>query len=187
MLVRLQPVQKKEARVTANVLLSLIDRMRGDAALSKRYLSCKAEAYNVHGRLAFDEGTEESARRAVIHFEKSLQVFEATGYAEGVVIAKSNIAEVQSKYEGGMNNEEFLKMSQQLYEMRVSEFGEGNEYTIRAGKIHAIELQKTGRGGNASELLMKLLATSKQVLGPDHITTKEVVLALKSFNSNALN
>jgi hypothetical protein len=67
---RLQPVQKREAGVTANVLLSLIDRMKGDvSSLPIRYSQIEAYAYNTHGLIALDEGTEESARRAVVHLE----------------------------------------------------------------------------------------------------------------------
>jgi hypothetical protein len=65
-------------------------------------------------------------------------------------------------------NEEVLKASQELYEMRVAKYGEGNEYTITAGKIYAGHLQKVNRGEDARRLLMKLSATSKQVLGPHH-------------------
>jgi len=45
---------------------------------------------------------------------------------------------------------------------------------MNAGKNYAGELQDANRGGEARELLAKLLATSKQVLGPHHSTTKKV-------------
>jgi hypothetical protein len=112
MLRRLQSVQKREAGVTATVLLSLIDRMKTDVSpLSYRYSRFKAFAYNVHGRIALDEGTEESARRAVVHFEKYLKVCEAIGDADGIASAKNNIAEAKSKYEGDSNIEVFVKTS----------------------------------------------------------------------------
>jgi hypothetical protein len=176
---RLQPVQKIEAGVTANVMLSLIDRMKGDAPLPMRYSHFEAEAYNVHGLIALDEGTDESARRAVAHLEKVLEVFEAIGYTDGIVTAKNNIADAKSKYEVGNNNEEVLKVSQEVYELRIAELGEENEYTIRAGRNYAINLRKANRGEEARELLTKLIVTSKQVLGPHHNTTKEVESMLK--------
>jgi hypothetical protein len=40
-------------------------------------------------------------------------------------------------------------------------------------------LQRANRGGEAMDLLMKLLVTSKQVLGSHHNTTKEVEKVLK--------
>jgi hypothetical protein len=170
---RLQPVQKREIGVTANVMLSLIDRMRAVAPLTKRYSKIEASAYYTHGRIAVDEGTEESARRAEAYFETSLQVFEAIGDAEGIAAAKSNIAIAKSTYDSG-NNEELLKASQDLYELRIAELGEEHYYTIDAGKTYAEILQKANRREEARELLTKLLATSKQVFGYDHNITKSV-------------
>jgi hypothetical protein len=63
--------------------------------------------------------------------------------------------------------------------LRVAKFGERHEFTIDAGKIYAIDLHKANRREEARELLMKLLATSKQVFGSDHKITKEVESALK--------
>jgi hypothetical protein len=173
---RLQPVQKREAGVTANVLLSLIDRMKNDASspLPMRYSEMEAYAYHTHGRIALDEGSEESARRAVAHFENQLEVYEAKSFARGVANAKASIAIAKSKYKGGNNNEELMKASQELYELRIAELGEEHYYTIDAGKLYAIDLQKANRRKEARELLTKLLATSKQVFGSDHKITKEV-------------
>ena len=111
---RLQPRQKRELGVTANVILSLIDRMKGDAPpLPRRYSQMEASAYNVHGLIAIEERTEESARRAVVHFEKAMKVCEAIGDVGGIATTKQNIALAKSKYEGGMNSET-LKASEEL-------------------------------------------------------------------------
>jgi hypothetical protein len=179
---RLQPVQNREYGVTANVILSLIDRMKGDVSpLPRRYSLFQANAYYIHGQIALDEGSEESARRAVAHFENQLKVSKAIGDVEGGATAKANIAYAKSKYESGNNSEERLKASQELYEMRVAEYDEEHEYTIIAGKDFAVDLQKANRGGEARELLTELLATSKQVLGPHHNTTKNVETELKEI------
>jgi hypothetical protein len=172
---RLQSAQKRETGVTANVLLSLIDRMKGDvSSLTRRYSQFESFAYNIHGHIALDEGTEESARRAVVHYEKQLEVNKAIDYAEGVATAKSNIALAKSKYEGGNNEELLIKASQEMYELRIAELGEGNEDTIHAGRNYAINLHNANRGDEARDLLTKLLATSKQILGSDHNITKSV-------------
>ena len=174
MLERLQPVQKREAGVTANVMLSLIDRMKGDVSpLPERYSHLEACAYAGLGNIALEEGTKQSARRAVAHFEDELQVYEAIGDDEGIAMSKSHIAYARSKYEGG-KTEEALKASQESYEMFVTKYGEGNEFTIDAGRIYAINLQKADRWGEARELLTKLIATSKQVLGSEHNITKDL-------------
>ena len=50
---RLTPVQMREAGVTANVLLSLIDRMKRDTSpIQMRFSHLKADAHGVHGRIA---------------------------------------------------------------------------------------------------------------------------------------
>ena len=181
MLERLQPRQKRELGVTANVLLSPIDRIMKEISppLPRHYFQMESDAYNVHGHIALDEGTKESARRAVVHFWTSLKVCEAIGDDDGIAAAKSNIAIAKSKYVGDRNNEERLKVSQELYELRIARVGEESEYTIDAGKDYAVDLHTANRGGEARELLMKLLATSKQVFGPDHNITKEVESKLK--------
>ena len=183
----LTPVQKRELGVTANVMLSLIDRMRKvSPRVSMRYSQFQAFAHAVHGEIALDEGMEESARRAVIHFEKARVVFKAIGCAEGVATAKASIAYAKSKYEGG-NDDELLKTSQEIYELRVAKHGEDDEDTIESGKHYAIDLHTANCGDEARELLTKLLATSKQVLGPHHNVTKDVESALKSVNANSSN
>jgi hypothetical protein len=55
MLERLQPVQKREAGVTANVIISLIERMKGEVSpLPMRYSQFEADAFTVHGQIAID-------------------------------------------------------------------------------------------------------------------------------------
>jgi len=183
----LKPVQKREFGVTANVLLSFINRMKGDATpLPMRYSQMEGSAYGVLGRIALNEGTEESARRGVANFENQLEVSKAIGDDQGIAATKFNIADAKSKYDVGNSNEELLKASQEMYELRIAKLGEGHEDTIIAGKKYAIALQKANRGDEARELLTKLLSTSKQVLGPHHNTTKEVEFALQEDDYDLL-
>jgi hypothetical protein len=181
---RLQPRQMMEAGVTGNVLLSLIDRMKGNVSpLAMRYSQFESTAYSIHGRLALVEGMEESARRALVLFRTSLEVSNGICDDQGIATAKSNIAIAKSKYEGGNDKEGMLRAFQELYELRVAEYGEGHEDTILAGKTYAGDLHTANRGDEAMELLTKILATSKQVLGPHHSTTKEVEYLHKCFNT----
>jgi hypothetical protein len=63
---RLQPVQRSEAVDAANGILSLIDQMKVNSSpLSRNYFQLEANAYNTLGRIALNEGTEESAREAL--------------------------------------------------------------------------------------------------------------------------
>ena len=54
-----------------------------------------------------------------------------------------------------------LRASQELYELRTAEYGEENEYTIRAGKIYAWRLRKANRREEARELLMNIQTKGK--------------------------
>ena len=110
----------------------------------------------------------------MVHFEKQLEVYKAIDDADGIALAKGNIAAAKSKYESSNNNEELLKASQELYKLRIAKHGDEHYYTIDAGKIYALRLRKVNRQEEARELLMKLLATSKQVFGSDHNITKQV-------------
>jgi hypothetical protein len=182
MIGRLQPRQKIEAGVTANVLLSLIDRLKGEVSpLPMRYSQMEADAYNVHGQIALDEGTDESARRAAAHFENQLEVNESIGDDDGIATAKRNIAIARSKYDDG-NNEELLNASRDVYDLRVAKDGEEHEDTTAAGIVYAHSLRKANRREEARELFMKLLATSKQVFGSDHNFTKSIEAMLQRAN-----
>ena len=118
----------------------------------------------------------------MVHFEKYLKVCEAISNDEGISNAKRNIALTRSKYEDGNNNEELMKASQKLYELRVAEHGEGNLLTIEAGREYVICLHKANRPDEARELLTMFIATSKQVLGPHHNKTKDIESTLQRAN-----
>jgi hypothetical protein len=176
---RLQPVQKSELRVTANVILSLIDRMKGDTPpLPTYFFHFEAEAHDALGRIDAEEGTKESARRAVAHLEKALELHEANGNNSGAAIIKNNLVVARSMYEV-VNREELVKASYDAYKLRVDQYGEEDGDTIHAGKIHAFHLLKANRNAEARELLTKLLTTSKQVLGSHHSTTMDVASQLQ--------
>jgi hypothetical protein len=75
--------------------------MKGDASpLPRRYSEIESYAYMTHGCIALDERTEESARRAVVHFEKDLKVSTGIGDDEGAATAKCGIAIAKSKVRG---------------------------------------------------------------------------------------
>ena len=114
----------------------------------------------------------------MVYAEKALEAYEAVGDDEGVAAAKTNIAFVKSMFVDG-NNEELLKAHQEMCELPVVEFGKGDALTIHEGRIYAIELQSANRRGGGKGTFENLLATSKQVHGYHHTTTKDVASALK--------
>jgi hypothetical protein len=179
----LQPEQKNEAKITTNELLSLLEQIKRELSPMPPllYTQMETHAYNSHGRIALNEGTDESARRAVAHWQTSLELNDSIGNIEGIAAVKVQIAEAKSNYESGNNNEEMLKALKELYEIRVAIYGEENESTICAGGTYAHYLQKAHRGGDSRALLTKLLATSKQVFGSNHNATKGIESTLQYY------
>jgi hypothetical protein len=113
-----------------------------------------------------------------------IMIHESTVATQGVATAKANVAIAKAMYEDGNNNEEVLVTRRELYEMNVAKYGEEHAFPIDSGVKYASALQKANRGGEARALLAKLLATSNQILGSDHSTTKEVASALQRAKTN---
>ena len=85
--------------------------MKADKSLLlMRYSQFQAAAYRTHGRIALFGGTDESAKRAVAHFDKQLEVNNAIGCDRGSAISKSNIVYAKSKYDGGRNTEQSIRV-----------------------------------------------------------------------------
>lgn len=82
--------------------------------------------------MADDEGTEESAKRAVVHLKKALEVSKAIGDDEGAAFAKGQHSLCKVKIRRWYrNNEELLRALQELYELRIAELGDENEFAMR--------------------------------------------------------
>jgi hypothetical protein len=167
-------VRRQYPKDTQSQVESLYVKLRALSNMLDRCHPCKIRETGV------TEGTEESARRAVVHFERVLVVCEAIGDDQGIASAKSNIALAKSvgKQVDGDRTEELLNASRELYQLGVTKSGEENASTIYSGYLHAKRLKDANRREEARELLTKLFVTSKQVLGPHHSITKKVEHAL---------
>jgi len=95
-------------------------------------------------------------------------LYEAIGDVENAANARYNIAQAKSKCGGGNSEKGGLKTLQELYELRIAQYGKEHAVTIEAGMLYALELQEANGWDEATELLTKLLPTSKRVLGPLH-------------------
>jgi hypothetical protein len=62
--------------------------------------------------------------------------------------------------------------------------GKEHENTINTGESYALRLQKAHGQEEARDLLSKLLAISKQVLGPHHNSTKIIESMLQRANKS---
>ena len=71
---------------------------RDESPLPIRYSQRAADAYNALDFIALNEGTEESARRAVIHFENQQKVYELIRDGEGIATAKCSRSLLKTTY-----------------------------------------------------------------------------------------
>lgn len=178
----LQPSDRGETSKVAHRILSLIAQLRRETPmLSVSYLMREAHAYKSLGQVVLQERTAEGAKRAVAHFEKQLELEMTIGDVEGAADARFSIALARSKYEGSdaKNNEELLKVSQDVYQLYAAELGEEDSATINAGGNFAISLANAKRGIEAERLLTKLVTMSTRAHGSHHRITKSVEHSLQ--------
>jgi hypothetical protein len=91
--------QIDEAKEVAEGILILIQETKKDTpVLPKLYTLLEALTYNHLGAIALKEGTEESAKKALVQFEKCLELSTASNFAAGIANAEYNIAFAKSNY-----------------------------------------------------------------------------------------
>ncbi len=77
---------------------------------------------------------------------------------------------------------ERLKQLQTIYDIDINLYGDVSKCTIKFGMNLAISLWHTKCRIKAKILMTKLASTSKQVLGPEHNTTKLVEPILQNMD-----
>jgi hypothetical protein len=186
--------QTREAEVTANVILSLIERMKSDAPLPKHCAQSEANAYAVLSSIALTKGTKESVVVGVAYIDKARAVLEAINDAEGASDAIKGLALVKSMFEGDNSEsllkgiallkslfdggKETLKAAQEEYELCVVQNAE-DEVMIKAVANYAILLFKANRDAEAIELMTKLQATYEQLHGSQHEELNQMLQIIK--------
>jgi len=181
----LKPVQIDEVKEVATTILEMIGQLKVETPMLPKIMKMEAFTHNGLGLIALREGKEESAKEALIHFEKNLELSTAINYAAGIADAEYNIALAKSKYErcDVRHNEVQLKVCQDLYESYVASYGEEHTCTINTGVQLAIVLWNANRVIEADELLTRLVTVSGRVHGPQHEATKNAELWLQKINA----
>ena len=175
----------------AQKILSIIEELSSESisSLSNYNIYIKAITYFRLGSIALNEGTKESAREAVKHYEKARAIYNTPGVFGSSAIAadikatiSTQIAKAKAIYEATESNiEEETRQCKEVYENYVKLFGQEAIHTIRAGASLAFAMKKAFHGIESERLLVKLVAISKRAHGPDHSTTKLVESYLKLF------
>lgn len=174
-----QTLRITEAKAIALQVLALIHQMKAETPnLPTRCMQCEALTYNDLGLIALNEESEESAREAVLHFEKYLTLSKSIDFNVGIANAEYNIAYAKSKYHETSDifkqEEEQLKKAQDLYELRVAKHGEGDTLALHEGINLAMSLWRTNRASEAERMLSRLATVSKQIHGSQHKLTKKI-------------
>jgi hypothetical protein len=73
-------------------------------------------------------------------------VNKAIGNDEGIVNTKINIAYEKSMYKGGRNNEELLRASQEVYELRIAKHGKEHDTQLMQVNVMHIDFEKPTAG-----------------------------------------
>lgn len=171
-----------EAKKIGNEILSIIDQMKKETTLSNAVVQIQIDAYSSLGIVAFNQGTRDGAKEAIGYFEISRDISKEAGYAEGVMIAESNIGNARYKYEGSIDvNKEKIEKFRALYEQSVSRRGQEDVRTIRTGVNLALQLRQGRHCIEAERLLAKLAAISERVHGPDHRLSTDIEEKLPHF------
>lgn len=166
----LSPELRDEGRVIGRNIQSLFDHEPGLLGyFEKSILNCL-------GLIVFDGATKESAKEAIMYYEKLLKLYKANGNSMGIHHCESSIANVQFRIgEKDYCRSDMLKEligNKADYEWSIARHGPEHEYTIFAGVDVAICLASLYRTIKAERLIRKLVPLSSQVLGPHHDTTK---------------
>lgn len=181
-----------EAEQIANEIITVVEDMNANKpSMLKRILhmdTCKSSlptdiqqlqafAYNFLGCIACQGADAKTALRC---FKKCQHVSRAAGDDGGVAIALKNSAQVKRYHRGKKGK--LLRLSQNLYDGYVVKRGEDSLLAIDAGLSFAIDLVNANREEEAEQLLTKLVAISKRVLGSEHGITREAETELHSLS-----
>lgn len=166
----------QEANNISNKMFSIIEQIKitQDPFLVRvKYI--EPRVYNILGRIALEEGTKESAQKALAHFEKYRDLCSESGLIDENPVAEHNISIAKEKCgQVSMCIKKKLEQSQKLYNVLVVKEGEGTINTLICGKNLAKDLYMAHRNREAERLLEKLAEISKRVHGEGHSVTKSI-------------
>jgi len=174
---RCTPQTRQEARDTANKMLSTFEQMKNEEdPLPNRVQHIEPKVYGCLGRIALEEGTKDSLKEALSHYEKSRDLCLVLGLTNEVALAEYNISVAKEECEGvsSMSIEKKVEQLQEVYDMRLKKHGEGSTSTLNAGLCLTRDLIKADRLVEAESLLLYLATVSKQVHGSDHSMTEKI-------------
>ena len=172
---RCTPLARQEIKDIANKIFSITDLMKTKQCHLLYLSSTEALTHNSLGRIALEEGTEDSVHEALSHFEKYRDLSILLGLRpDRVAEAEYNISVAKEECGEDISIEKKVELSQKLYDVRLKSNGEGDIFALNVGTLLAKDLLNAYRLAEAESLLLKLATVSKQVHGADHSAFKKI-------------
>ena len=175
----LSPELRNEGREIGRNLQSMFD-------LEPGLRRCFEEStLNRLGIIVFDGETKESAKEAIMHYEKLLELYKANDDSMGIHHCESSIHGVQLR--SGVKDYCRSDMLKELirskvdYESCIAKHGLEHADTIFAGVGVASGLSELYHSIEAERLIRMLIPLSRRVLGPHHDTTKRAESVLENL------
>jgi len=171
--------QLEDTKKVANKILSIVRRLKmNHSSLPKRDLYVEARAHDQLGIIHLNEGTKESAKSGMKHFEICRDILKSAGNNYGVAATEAKLAQL-----GVSNNEvteeEKMEKFREAYKQALEHKGEESYHTIHVGINMARSLHNAHCAIEAERLLSKIARVSKQVLGSNHTSTQLAESLLK--------
>mmetsp|Transcript_30890 Transcript_30890/g.65289 ORF Transcript_30890/g.65289 Transcript_30890/m.65289 type:complete len:484 (-) Transcript_30890:143-1594(-) len=171
--------QLEDTKKVANKILSIVRRLKmNHSSLPKRDLYVEARAHDQLGIIHLNEGTKESAKSGMKHFEICRDILKSAGNNYGVAATEAKLAQL-----GVSNNEvteeEKMEKFREAYKQALEHKGEESYHTIHVGINMARSLHNAHCAIEAERLLSKIARVSNRVHGLDHELSQEVELMLQ--------
>eukprot|EP00985_Skeletonema_marinoi_P009648 scaffold4492_cov138-Skeletonema_marinoi.AAC.3 len=164
-------------------LLALMDKMKDCDDISESFKAIELDIYASMCNFDFTVGTDDSLKRAEANIAKVRDICSAAGGDQMHLLTylDAMMKDIESKLSGKDLQCEHVKdlnFSRQHYIDAVETLGQSDPTTIRSGVDLAAALYREDCTIEATRLLLKLVKIGRQVHGPDHNCTANVVLAL---------
>ena len=167
-----------EGKRAANHTISMLERL-DDTSYNLRFM----DAYFSLAKFLEAEGTTDSYQMALNYYEKLHDLSKSEGDESNTILMKALTERMRSKIDGGgqeQYKDEMLMYVRASYYKYVREQKEDTADAITSGSTLARALNQSQTNGLECErLLNKLAPISRQVLGPEHPTTKDIEFGQK--------
>jgi hypothetical protein len=185
-------------------LLSMVDEMKKEKKMdnwvkmptfTREYQFYKflcggyeATGYRYAAEAAAMDSDKIGMKTSINFYEKARKIFSLLGMSAeaeqmdgAIVIYRSRLANERGDLD--LTASAAFDMAKSLYEGCVKRLGSDNPQSITGGLSYGRALVRVGKSIEGERLIMKLLADSSRIHGPEHVSTKEAIEALNEIKT----